>query len=141
MLGGTTVGVSPQSALGVDVALRNGTPDSVRCNNLIGADGARSQVRRSLGCGSVATYVTLQDFVVLAGELEPIFDCIYMRDIGDNYAYSYIVPKGNTAIVGSVYYPKTHRPHEKHDQSLEILRVPCPRCGESLAARPASRST
>ena len=29
-----------------------------------------------------------------------------MRDIGDCYAYSYIVPKGDVAIVGSVYYPQ-----------------------------------
>ena len=34
----------------------------------IGADGARSAVRRGLGIGSVATYVTLQDFVELDGE-------------------------------------------------------------------------
>ena len=33
-----------------------------RCENLIGADGPRSSVRRQLGAGSVATYVTLQDF-------------------------------------------------------------------------------
>jgi flavin-dependent dehydrogenase len=102
------------------------------CGNLVGADGARSVVRRSLGIGSVATYVTLQDWVRLDGELEPYFDCIYMRDIGDSYAYGYIVPKGDRAIVGSVFYPKTRRPHEKQEQTMAILREALPQLGECL---------
>jgi len=60
-----------------------------------GADGARSNVRRMLGIGSVATYVTLQDFCRLDGEIEPYFDCIYMRGIGDCFAYSYVVAQGD----------------------------------------------
>lgn len=118
---------------GLFVSLKNGgVPTQVHCSNLIGADGARSAVRRALGIGSVATYVTLQDFVTLNGELEPYFDCIYMRDIGDCYAYSYIVPKGDTAIVGSVYYPKTKRPHEKQDQTMQMLREKLPQLGETV---------
>ncbi len=118
---------------GVTVTLRNGgDPGQVRCRTLVGADGARSTIRRSLGAGSAATYVTLQDFVRLEGELEPFFDCIYMRDIGDSYAYSYVVPKGEVAIVGSVYYPKTKRPHEKQDQTLRVLRERLPQLGETI---------
>jgi flavin-dependent dehydrogenase len=80
----------------------------------------------------VSTYVTLQDFVKVEGPLEPYFDCIYMRDIGDSYAYSYIVPKGEVAIVGSVYYPRTKRPHEKQDQTMNILRAAMPQIGETV---------
>jgi flavin-dependent dehydrogenase len=98
----------------------------VRCDNLIGCDGPRSSVRRSLGVGSVRTYVTLQDFCTIEGELEPYFDCIYLRDIGDSFGYAYVVPKGPVAIVGSVFYPKTKRPHEKHEQVLAQLRRELP---------------
>lgn len=105
---------------------RSGAEFRVACDTLVGCDGPRSSVRRSLGLGSVATYVTLQDFCVCDGELEPFFDCIYLRDIGDSFAYAYVVPKGDTAIVGSVFYPKTKRPYEKHDHVLEILRAALP---------------
>jgi flavin-dependent dehydrogenase len=81
--------------------------------------------------GSVSTYVTLQDFCVLDGPLEPFFDCIYMRDIGDSFGYAYVVPKGDVAIVGSVFYPKTKRPHLKHDQVLATLRKTLP-LGDSV---------
>jgi flavin-dependent dehydrogenase len=55
-----------------------------------------------------------------------------MRGIGDCYAYSYIVPKGDSAIVGAVFYPKTKRPYEKHDVTLEILRKALPQLGTSF---------
>lgn len=118
---------------GVTVHVRTaGALTQARAANLVGCDGARSRIRRSMGVPSVSTYVTLQDHVIARDELEPFFDCIYMRDIGDAYAYSYVVPKGETAIVGSVYYPKTKRPHERQDQTLEILRAACPAIGETV---------
>lgn len=133
VVGGVSVTDFEQTDAGVSVTLKNGGPtESVRCEHLVGADGARSQIRRTLGVGNVANYVTLQDFVKVDGELEPFFDCIYMRGIGDSYAYAYIVPKGDVAIVGSVYYPKTKRPYEKHDQQLEVLRKALPQLGESV---------
>ncbi len=107
-------------------------PRLVRCQNLVGADGARSTVRRTLGIGTISTYVTLQDFCCLKGDLEPYFDCIYMRDIGDSFAYAYVVPKGDVAIVGSVFYPRTKRPHEKQDMALERLRAKLPQLGDSV---------
>ena len=113
------------------VGLKNGRGEmSVSCRNLVGADGPRSTVRRTLGIGSVQTYVTLQDFCRVEGDLEPYFDCIYMRDIGDEFGYAYVVPKGDVAIVGSVFYPKTKRPHLKQDQVVERLRAQLP-LGES----------
>lgn len=98
----------------------------VTARTLVGADGARSTVRRSLAVGSVATYVTLQDYCELSGPLEPYFDCVYIRDVGDCFGYGYVVPKGRTAIVGSVYYPKTKKPHEKQDMLLDLLRKRLP---------------
>jgi len=113
------------------LTLSDGTTTQMACNNLVGCDGPRSSVRRALGVGSVATYVTLQDFLVIDGDLEPYFDCIYLRDIGDSFAYAYVVPKGRVAIVGSVFYPKTKRPHEKHEQVLRLLRAALP-LGDSV---------
>ena len=130
--GSTGVTGFEQRADGLDVTLSNGTGErTVSCNNLIGADGPRSSIRRQLGAGSVATYVTLQDFCRIEGPIEPFFDCIYFRDIGDEFGYAYVVPKGDVAIVGSVFYPKTKRPHLKHDQVLERLKKALP-LGESI---------
>ncbi len=130
--GSTSVIGFSQTAEGVRVNLKSRDRDStVECEYLIGADGPRSGVRRQLGVGGVATYVTLQDFCTVEGDLEPYFDCIYMRDIGDSFGYAYVVPKGNVAIVGSVFYPKTTRPHEKQEQVLELLRKTLP-LGDSV---------
>lgn len=131
--GSSTVTGFSQDEDGLRVTVKTGgEPVEVACQNLVGADGARSAVRRTLGEGSVSTYVTLQDFCRLEGSLEPFFDCIYMRDIGDSYAYSYVVPKGDWGLVGSVYYPKTKRPHEKQDQTMDILRERMPSLGETV---------
>lgn len=107
-------------------------PVEVRCANLVGADGARSSVRRALGANEVGSYVTLQDYVALDSEIEPFFDCVYMRNIGDSFAYAYVVPKGDRAIVGSVFYPKTKRPWEKQAQVLDTLRTSMPQLGDSV---------
>ncbi len=133
VVGGVTVRDFEQTEHGVVVRCSNGSeePVEIACDNLIGCDGPRSSVRRALGVGSVSTYVTLQDFCVLDGPLEPFFDCIYMRDIGDSFGYAYVVPKGDVAIVGSVFYPKTKRPHLKHDQVLATLRKTLP-LGDSV---------
>lgn len=128
-----------QDADGVFVTVK--TPDgalAVTCNNLIGSDGARSAVRRGLGVGAVTTYVTLQDYVTLSDDIEPFFDCIYMRGIGDEFAYAYAVPKGDRAVIGSVFYPKTKRPYEKQDQILEILRAAMPQLGASVKREAAA---
>ncbi|HET6497891.1 MAG TPA: FAD-dependent monooxygenase [Coriobacteriia bacterium] len=133
VVGGCSVSGFEQDADGVTVTVKSADGTSaVRCANLIGADGARSTVRRTLGEGSVSTYVTLQDFCELRGEIEPYFDCIYMRGIGDSYAYSYVVPKGDVALVGSVYYPKTKRPHEKQELTMAALRSALPQIGATM---------
>ena len=132
VVGGTRVVSFEQDADEVRVVLKkDGVDQTVTCANLVGADGPRSTVRRQLGIGGVATYVTLQDFCKVEGSIQPYFDCIYMRDLGESFGYSYVVPKGDLAIVGSVFYPKTKRPHEKHDRALARLRGELP-LGESV---------
>lgn len=127
----TTLTGLVQDENGVTVTLaRNGSEAVVRCDHLIGCDGPRSSTRRSLGVKAVSNYVTLQDFCVLTGPIDPVFDCIYLRGIGDSFAYAYVVPKGDVAIVGSVFYPRTKRPHEKQEQVLSKLRETLP-LGES----------
>lgn len=117
----------------VRVTARSGSDEStVACANLVGADGARSAVRRALGVDAGSTYVTLQDYVELSGELEPYFDCIYMRSLGDEFGYGYVMPKGRVAVVGSVFYPKTKRPWEKQDRFLEVLRAQLPQLGATV---------
>jgi len=133
LMGSTALLDFDQDASGVTVELNSGGQlVSIRCRTLVGADGARSTVRRKLGVDNVATYVTLQDFLILANPIEPYFDCIYMREMDDGFAYSYLVPKGEVAIVGSVYYPKTKQPHLLQDKALDMLRSKIPQIGESV---------
>lgn len=101
----------------------------VTCETLIGADGARSSVRRAVGALENRAYVTIQDRVLLQEPLSPLFDCVYMRGIGDCFGYSYVVPKGAHALVGSVFYPKTKHPHAKHEYVMERLRERMPALG------------
>lgn len=132
VLAGTSVTGYTEDDAGIEVVVKGPEGEQrIRCENLIGCDGPRSTVRRAIGAGSAANYVTLQEFCRLDGELEPFFDCLYFRDIGDSFGYGYVVPKGDTAIVGSVFYPKTKRPHEKHEQVLDRLRSTLP-LGESV---------
>jgi flavin-dependent dehydrogenase len=132
VVGGCALDGLSEDPEGVTVTCKaDGQTLTVRCANVIGADGARSSVRRALGTGTTQAYVTLQDFVELRGEIEPFFDCVYMRGLGDGFGYGYVMPKGDRAIVGSVFYPKTKRPWEKHDQLLETLRAQMPQLGES----------
>lgn len=127
VLGATSVSGFEQDDETVRVTLKDRTGERVAdCEYLVGADGPRSSVRRQLGVGAFATYVTLQDFCRVEGPIEPYFDCIYMRDIGDSFGYAYVVPKGDVAIIGSVFYPKTKRPHEKHDQVITRLKERLP---------------
>lgn len=127
-----------QDADTVTATFENGGVREVRCDALVGADGARSRVRRELGITATSTYVTLQDFVTLRGGLPPYFDCIYLRGVGDSFAYAYVVPKGDTAIIGSVFYPKTKHPHTIHEEVGAVLRAALPQLGETVKREAAA---
>lgn len=114
-----------------------GATHRVRCSILIGADGARSTIRRAIAPGE-HPYVTVQDVVELEGRIEPFFDCIYSSSVGHGHAYSYVVPKDGHALVGSVFYPRTKRPHELHDLVLEALRAKLPALGPSVVREAAA---
>jgi len=132
VVGGCALTGFTEDAGGVMVDCKSGEDTAtIACANLVGADGARSTVRRTLGVGATSTYVTVQDYVKLEGDIEPYFDCVYMREVGDSFGYAYVVPKGELAIIGSVFYPKTKRPWEKQDQVIELLRERMPQLGVS----------
>jgi flavin-dependent dehydrogenase len=132
VVGGCALTGLSQDGRGVDATCKSeGETLTLHAENVVGADGARSAVRRALGVGATQAYVTLQDFVELEGEIPPYFDCVYMRSIGDEFGYAYVMPKGDVAIVGSVFYPKTKRPWEKQDRVLDTLRAAMPQLGVS----------
>ncbi len=77
-------------------------------------------MRRCLPVPQVALYRTLQDYLPLEKPLEPYFDCVYARGLGDAYGYGYVIPKGKLAIVGSVFYPGAKRVGDVHRRALEM---------------------
>ena len=101
-------------------ATRAGANVEVRCRWLIGADGARSAVRRSHGAWrQTRCYKTVQEYSrIEPGSVEPYFECIYSRHIDPAYGYGYIVPKGDVAIVGSVFFPNTKGIPAMHEKAL-----------------------
>ena len=105
----------------------------VSCGFLIGADGARSATRRGgEQWPQVSCYRTVQEFVrIEPGSVEPYFDCLYSRHIGHDYGYGYIVPKGDVAIVGSVFFPGAKGMPALHARALETFAQRYP-LGESL---------
>lgn len=105
--------------------VRLGTPAgelTVAARHVIGADGALSQVRRRVLGGDFATYSCIQDWVERPASMPPYFDCIRIKGIGNGHAYTYAVPKGEAALVGSVFYPEATAQKAKHGQVMEMLR-------------------
>lgn len=106
---------------GVEVSLRGeGGVTFVRARWVVGADGARSAVRRAHpSWPQTQSYTTVQEYVEIEpGSIEPFFECIYSRHIDPAYGYGYIVPKGEVAIVGSVFFPKTKGMAAMHEKAL-----------------------
>jgi len=111
-------------------AVKGGGEIAILCDFLVGADGARSKVRKNLGLGEFDKYITLQDFCILEGEIAPAFDCFWFSEIPE-LGVGYIIPKSERVLVGLVYYPGTLGAHKLQDRGLEILRERLP-IGESI---------
>ncbi|MCL2492317.1 MAG: FAD-dependent monooxygenase, partial [Coriobacteriia bacterium] len=112
------------------IVKKDGEQFSVLCDFLVGADGTRSSVRKSLGLGAFAKYVTLQDFCILEGPIAPAFDCFWFDAIPE-LGVGYVIPKSERVLVGLIYYPGTKKAHDLQDRALDILRERLP-IGESI---------
>lgn len=97
------------------------SPQTITCDYLIGCDGPRSSVRRSLDVTQLSLYKTVQEFIPCDSKLEPYFDCIYSRHIGADYGYGYIIPKTDYAIVGSVFFPRSKDCASLHKKALKTF--------------------
>lgn len=96
---------------------------TVACAHLIAADGPRATVRERLGLRPFDRYITVQEYVKIEpGAIEPYFDCIYSKKFSRDYGIGYIMPKGDVAIIGSVFYPGSRECARKHEDVLDILR-------------------
>ena len=54
--------------------------------------------------------------------MEPYFDCLYSRKIGDNYGYGYTIPKDGMCIIGSVFFPGSKNCLEAHEKAVDEFR-------------------
>ena len=128
---------------GVRVTLKNG-----RRARRVALREPRRRRRRALrrcdgtlGVGSVATYVTLQDFCALEGAIEPYFDCIYMRDIGDCVrATPTSCPRATSRSSARSSTPRRSGRTRSTTRSLDILREALPARRVASSARRGWRS-
>lgn len=142
--GNTRLVSCSQTRDGVRVQLRaaddaHATPWEVECDYLVGADGPMTTVRRHLPVSQLSHYKTVQDYLPLTGKLEPFFDCLYARKIGDAYGYGYLIPKGDEAVLGSVFFPDSRNVKPLHERALELYSSyypyePAPRRREAWSA-------
>jgi len=99
-------------------------------DHIVGADGPRSTVRKSIDLPAYNRYITVQDYCKREGDIEPFFDCFYFAGIR-GFAAGYIIPKDDRVLVGCIYFPNTRRAHESQDKILTRLRERLP-IGESI---------
>lgn len=133
------VGIS-QNPKRVLVELRGRTADGgsiaqrVTASYVVAGDGPRATVRERLGLRPFDRYITVQEYVKIApGDLDPCFDCICSKRFPREYGIGYVMPKGDVAIIGSIFYPGTKGAERKHAEVLEVLRETYPhRLGESV---------
>lgn len=121
----TSVADVRQTPREVRVDLRSGCAKrrTVQAAYCIAADGPRATVRERLGLRPFDRYLTVQEYVrIEPGALEPYFDCVYARRLSRDYGIGYLMPKGDIAIVGSIFYPGTRDADRKHQEALDLLR-------------------
>jgi len=107
-----------------------GAEVQVISDHIVGADGPRSTVRKSINLPAYKRYITVQDYCKREGDIDPAFDCFYFAGI-HGFAAGYIIPKDERILVGCIYFPNTRRAHEKQDKILARLRERLP-IGESI---------
>lgn len=95
----------------------DGQIQTLECDYLVGADGPMTSVRSFLPVSQLEHYKTIQEYLPLKQPLEPFFDCIYARGIGGDYGYGYLIPKGENAILGSVFFPHSKKVSHLHDKA------------------------
>lgn len=98
-----------------------GAVTTATCDYLIGADGPMTEVRKHIPVSQLKYYKTIQDYLPLKEGIEPYFDCLYARGIGKAYGYGYIIPKGDVAILGSVFFPGSKNVKALHEKALELF--------------------
>lgn len=99
-----------------------GQEKEIKTKFLVGAGGARTPVRRQLTSQIQEHYRAVHFRVEKKDEYEPFFDCILTNLVGDNHIYSYILPKKETILVGSVFFPGAKAIVEKHENLLKEFR-------------------
>ena len=122
-----------QNPAEVAIMLRDCTPGGNRATRqvaasyLIAGDGPRATVRERLGLRPFDRYITVQEYVRIEPDaLDPYFDCICSRRFPKEYGIGYIMPKGDVAIIGSIFYPGSRDCERKHAAVLDILRETYP---------------
>lgn len=110
---------------------RNGSIERITAGYVVGADGPHSRTRLSLG-RDIERYMAVQDWLECGKTLPPYFDCIGTSKISPDFAYAYIMPKGEYALIGSVFYPGATHIKQKHRLFLQLVRESNPDLGESV---------
>lgn len=106
----------------VEVELKRGSEHmTVLSRYLVGSDGARSLVRQQVSTGDIRHLVVLQDWIRPEKPLPPHFDCVLSNKMGPGFVYSYIIPKGRLAIVGSVFHPDARSISALHERMKDTL--------------------
>ena len=106
-----------------DAANHDSEPFDVDADYLVGCDGPRSSVRRTLPVTQLKLYKTLQEFLPAHDDVEPFFDCLYSRNISKDYGYGYLIPKDNMVIIGSVFFPDSKNCAASHEAAINEFRT------------------
>ena len=93
--------------------MQNGKELKIETKAIIGADGANSRIRNSLGKIAVPdTYIAIQEWYKCSSSI-PYYTAIFDEEISD--FYSWIIPKNDCILLGSPLKPKDN-PKEKFNK-------------------------